>query len=139
MWHEFPSHFETRRGGQNVLAAQPFNNIFKTPRHIYATRWRSLTCLHAYITCTHACMYACSHEHACPCPCSKRFIRAHGGHCLLMHCITCEIIAESLLGAVFTRCDLPRALASLVYFIVNYLTSLCRPQTIMLIGTLLIK
>lgn len=53
--------FETRRGGaKRVRGARPFNNLFKTTRHIYTTRWRSLTRLtRVYYT------HARSHERAC--------------------------------------------------------------------------
>lgn len=66
VWHEFPLRFETRRGGQNVRAAQPFNNIFKTSRHIYiyTTRCRSLTCL-TRVHYTRARMHVCMQPRAC--------------------------------------------------------------------------
>lgn len=103
-WHEFSSCFETRREGKTCA------RLGRLIRYSRRPAIGAMVIINAFNTRIRACVRACMH--ACKRACSllwtcvfilEGFIRIHGGHCPLMHCITREIVTESLLGAAFTR------------------------------------
>jgi len=95
-WHEFSSRFETRRESETCAW------LGRLIRYSRRPAIGAMVIINALNTRTYTCVRACLQLWTCVLM-PEGFIRVHGGHCPLMHCITRGIVAESLLGAAFTR------------------------------------